>query len=61
MNPVVAVLLGYFLGGEPLGGRTVAGTLLVLVSVVVITTAKAGRQNLKPSLTMRSPKAFAQE
>jgi drug/metabolite transporter (DMT)-like permease len=39
VNPVVAVLLGYFLGGEPLGARTVAGTLLILVSVVVITTA----------------------
>ncbi len=39
VNPVIAVLLGYFFGGEPLGGRTVAGTLLVLVSVVVITTA----------------------
>jgi drug/metabolite transporter (DMT)-like permease len=39
VNPVVAVLIGYFLGGEPLGVRTIAGTLLVLVSVVVITTA----------------------
>jgi drug/metabolite transporter (DMT)-like permease len=39
VNPVVAVLLGYFLGGEALGPRTVAGTVLVLVSVVVITTA----------------------
>jgi drug/metabolite transporter (DMT)-like permease len=38
VNPVVAVLLGYALGGEPLGTRTIVGTLLVLVSVVVITT-----------------------
>jgi len=38
VNPVVAVLLGYFLGGEALGPRTIVGTLLVLVSVVVITT-----------------------
>jgi drug/metabolite transporter (DMT)-like permease len=38
VNPVVAVLLGYALGGEALGPRTVVGTLLVLVSVVVITT-----------------------
>src|ERR1700693_4832060 len=38
VNPVVAVLLGYFLGGEALGPRTIAGTLLVLISVVVITT-----------------------
>ena len=38
VNPVVAVLVGYFLGGESLAARTVLGTLLVLVSVVVITT-----------------------
>ncbi|WP_158942657.1 EamA family transporter [Granulicella sp. S190] len=40
VNPVVAVVLGYFLGGETLGLRTVVGTVCVLVSVVVITTAK---------------------
>jgi drug/metabolite transporter (DMT)-like permease len=39
VNPVVAVVLGYFLAGEALGLRTVLGTLLVLVSVVVITTS----------------------
>jgi drug/metabolite transporter (DMT)-like permease len=38
VNPVVAVLLGYFLGGEPLGARTIMGTFLVLISVIVITT-----------------------
>lgn len=38
VNPVVAVLLGYFLEGEPLGLRTVLGTLFVLISAVVITT-----------------------
>jgi drug/metabolite transporter (DMT)-like permease len=41
VNPVVAVLLGYFLGGESLGLRTILGTLLVLTSVVVITTMRA--------------------
>ncbi len=41
VNPVVAVVIGYFLGGEGLGPRTIAGTLLVLVSVVVITTTPA--------------------
>jgi drug/metabolite transporter (DMT)-like permease len=41
VNPVVAVLLGYFLGGEGLGLRTLLGTLLVLVSVAVITTTPA--------------------
>src|SRR3984957_3716483 len=38
VNPIVAVLVGYFLGGEALSARTVVGTLLVLVSVLVITT-----------------------
>jgi drug/metabolite transporter (DMT)-like permease len=38
VNPVVAVLVGHFLGGEAIGVRTLVGTLLVLVSVVVITT-----------------------
>jgi drug/metabolite transporter (DMT)-like permease len=41
VNPVVAVLVGYFLGGEELGLRTVVGSLFVLVSVVVITTTRA--------------------
>jgi drug/metabolite transporter (DMT)-like permease len=41
VNPVVAVLVGYFLGGEALSLRTILGTLFVLVSVVVITTARA--------------------
>jgi len=43
VNPVVAVLLGYFFGGEALGPRTLAGTVCVLVSVVVITTARGAR------------------
>jgi len=37
VNPLVAVLIGYFVGGEPLGARTVLGTLLILISVIVIT------------------------
>jgi drug/metabolite transporter (DMT)-like permease len=41
VNPVVAVILGYFLGGEVIGPRTLMGTVLVLVSVVVITTTRA--------------------
>jgi drug/metabolite transporter (DMT)-like permease len=36
VNPVVAVLLGYFAGGEGLGVRTLLGSLLVLLSVVLI-------------------------
>jgi len=41
VNPVIAVALGYFLGHETVGPRTLLGTLLVLVSVVVITTTPA--------------------
>jgi drug/metabolite transporter (DMT)-like permease len=41
VNPVVAVLVGYLLGGEALGLRTVLGAAFVLVSVVVITTTRA--------------------
>jgi len=41
VNPVVAVIVGFFLGGETVGARTVLGTLLVLASVIVITTTRA--------------------
>jgi drug/metabolite transporter (DMT)-like permease len=53
VNPVVAVLLGYFFAGEPLDLRTVLGTLCVLISVVLITTMPA-----KAPVTAR-PKAEA--
>jgi drug/metabolite transporter (DMT)-like permease len=43
VNPVVAVLIGYFFAGEALGVRTVLGSLCILVSVVVITTMKVKR------------------
>lgn len=41
VNPVVAVIIGYFLGGEPLDARTVLGGLFVLASVVTITSMRA--------------------
>lgn len=43
VNPLVAVLLGFFFAGEPLGSRTVLGALFVLISVVVITTSRMGK------------------
>jgi drug/metabolite transporter (DMT)-like permease len=43
VNPVVAILLGYSFAGESLGTRTVLGSLLVLVGVIVITTTPAGQ------------------
>ena len=48
VNPVVAVIVGYFLGGETVGSRTLLGTLLVLVSVVVITTTRARKPATPP-------------
>jgi len=47
VNPVVAVLVGYFLGGEAIGPRTIVGTVLVLVSVVVITTTPKKKRELE--------------
>jgi drug/metabolite transporter (DMT)-like permease len=41
VNPIVAVLVGYFLGGEALSARTILGTVFILISVVVITTTPA--------------------
>jgi drug/metabolite transporter (DMT)-like permease len=57
VNPVIAVLLGYFLGGEALGARTILGTVLVLVSVVVITTTpkKAKSTELAPETELAEP------
>jgi drug/metabolite transporter (DMT)-like permease len=49
VNPVVAVVLGYFLGGEPLGSRTIVGGICVLASVVMITTTRAKRPAIAPA------------
>ncbi len=43
VNPVVAVVVGYLLGGEALNLRTVLGTVLIIVSVLIITTARTIR------------------
>jgi drug/metabolite transporter (DMT)-like permease len=51
VNPVVAVIVGYFLGGETVGPRTLLGTLLVLVSVIVITTTPATKPAASPLAT----------
>ena len=54
VNPVVAVALGYFLGGEAVGPRTLMGTALVLVSVIVITTTPAKKH--EPVKWTREPR-----
>lgn len=43
VNPVVAIILGYWLGGEPLGARTILGGLFVVASVVAIRSMQAKR------------------
>jgi drug/metabolite transporter (DMT)-like permease len=53
VNPVVAVLMGYFLGGESLGLRTILGSLFVLTSVVVITSTRA--ENSTATLKVGDP------
>jgi drug/metabolite transporter (DMT)-like permease len=57
VNPAVAVLVGYFLGGEALGARTVLGAFLVLVSVVIITTTpkQANSKMLTPETELAEP------
>jgi drug/metabolite transporter (DMT)-like permease len=53
VNPVVAVIIGYFLGGEALDARIVLGAAFVLVSVVVITTSKTPKTEPVPALATK--------
>jgi drug/metabolite transporter (DMT)-like permease len=52
VNPVVAVVIGHFLGGEALDASTVLGTALVLVSVIVIATRR--KTNASAGLAVRA-------
>ena len=40
VNPIVAMLLGCFFRGERLDGYMLAGSVVVIVSVVLVTGAK---------------------
>lgn len=53
VNPVVAVLVGYFFGGETLGVRTLIGAGCVLISVVMITTARSRKPEPERELAVR--------
>jgi drug/metabolite transporter (DMT)-like permease len=53
VNPVVAVITGYFLGGEALDARIILGAAFVLVSVAVITTSKAPKTEQLPALATK--------
>jgi drug/metabolite transporter (DMT)-like permease len=56
VNPIVAVAMGAWLGGETIGRRTILGAALILVSVVAITTMKtrAGVQVSKEKRQVQS-------
>lgn len=43
VNPVVAVIVGYWLGSEPLGARTLLGMVFVLASVVIIARTRSSK------------------
>src|SRR5215475_4378039 len=43
VNPVIAVFVGYFLGGEPLTKQTLAGTALVLIAVFTMISNRGER------------------
>jgi drug/metabolite transporter (DMT)-like permease len=48
INPVIAVLLGWLLGGEGLGSRLIAGMAVVLVAVAVLQLATRKRPPVVP-------------
>ncbi|HZR56869.1 MAG TPA: EamA family transporter [Terriglobales bacterium] len=50
VNPVVAVAVGHFLGKEAVGPRTIAGSLLVLASVLMITMMSNKQSQKAPAL-----------
>jgi len=59
VNPVVAVVLGYLVAGEAIGMRAILGTVCVLVSVVVITTAPKTTVTQSPGVEEKSAEAVS--
>jgi drug/metabolite transporter (DMT)-like permease len=45
VNPLVAVLLGYFLAGEPLNLRIIVAAVLIIGSVIIVSTAQKPAQS----------------
>jgi drug/metabolite transporter (DMT)-like permease len=54
VNPVMAVILGALIGGEVVGPRTILGTILILIGVAAITTAKAKKAPSKVAEVSRA-------
>jgi drug/metabolite transporter (DMT)-like permease len=54
VNPIVAVIVGYFFGGEALTARTIVGSACVLLSVILITVAASRKKSaIAPALERR--------
>lgn len=57
VNPVVAVLIGVTIGGEPIGWRMVLASLIILAGVVLITLKPGSRRRVvaQPAQPSSSP------
>ncbi len=55
VNPVVAVLLGWALAGEPLSVRVLMASAVIIGSVVVITTARPGSRRVPRAKASPAP------
>jgi len=61
VNPIVAVLLGWALGGEPLTMRTVLASIVIVAGVVVVNTARPSSAPARvPGPPEREPDAAAE-
>jgi drug/metabolite transporter (DMT)-like permease len=59
VNPVVAVAIGYIFGGETVGPRTLLGTALVLISVLVINLGSKLAKSPNSDARDDAPRPFA--
>lgn len=50
VNPVIALMVGYFLGGEIIGAKAVAGSALVLVSTIALMKSRVAGSSQVPRL-----------
>ncbi|HKH44445.1 MAG TPA: drug/metabolite exporter YedA [Thermoanaerobaculia bacterium] len=53
VNPVVAVLLGWLILGEPVAAKTVAAAAVIIAGVVLITTAQSRPAAKKPEPVLK--------
>lgn len=58
VNPVIAVFLGWAIGGETLTSQMLMAAAIVLLGVVIITTRKSTPANLSPPRVIESSSAL---